>query len=440
MAYSVKFDSTEILNTSTYKTSSVKHHSAPTRNINLLELARDDGAIIVNEKYGTKTITIQGVLQGSSASDLQTKLDTFKELFSRSEKNLDITPDGGSIRRYVATCTRHDLPENHYNILILPFTADFVVADGVGRDTIATAIVNAQAISATTYTSSMVLAGSAKPKPIIDILIGSNNTNSRGIAFENTDNGQKIIITKTTAFANAIHLIINCQNKTVQYNAEDIRFYGPFPEFLIGTNNFKFYSGSIIQQAYADNPTGTGTDYWAIYGNRQLAQSFSVPFTDNTFRGIGIYRGYVGLSGGTGTWYNLNIQIVNDSGNAPDLSSVVVTFPAHDIRGAYTQFNPINHSSNFTLNSGTKYWMVFDMDAGGDIATQYGIIRYKSSGNTYKLGNQMYSTDGGSTWASGDGTLPDTGDMVTLFKLYYGGVVDASPAFTLDVDMYKSYL
>ena len=27
-----------------------------------------------------------------------------------------------------------------------------------------------------------------------------------------------------------------------------------------------------------------------------------------------------------------------------------------------------------------------------------------------------------------------------FFKLYYGGVADASPAYTLDIDQYRSYL
>ena len=439
MAYSVQFDSTEIINTTNYKTEFVRHHSAPPREVNMLELARANGAIIVSDKYNSKRITLQGYLLGSSASDLQTKLDTFKELFSRKEKNLDITPDGGTTRRYVATCIRHNLPENHYNILNLPFEAEFIVPNSIGEDTSLTAAINAQAISAIPYTDSMSLAGSALPQPIIDLTIGAGNTNSRGIAFENTDNGQKIIITKTSAFSSSNHLIINTREKSVQYAGEDIRFYGPFPEFDIGTNNFKIYSGDIVQQSYASNPTGTGTDYWPIYGNRQLAQSFSVPFTDDTFRSIGVYKGYLDTGGGTGTWYNLNIQIVNDSGNEPDLSSVVASFPAYDIRSAYTQFDPISDNVNFTLNAGTKYWMVFDMDAGGD-ANNCGLLRYKYQNSTYKLGNQMYSTDAGSTWSPGDGAYPDSGDMDLLFKLYFGGISDGSPAFTLDIDYYRAYL
>ena len=430
MSYSVKFDSVEIIDTTNYKTSSVKHHSAPSRNINLLDLGRDNGAIIVNEKYGTKTISIQGVLQGSSASDLQTKLDTFKELFSRPEKNLDITPDGGSIRRYVATCTRHDLPENHYNILFLPFTADFVVPSGMGEDTTSTAIINAQAVSVDVYTSSMVLAGSAKPKPVIDITFGSTNTNSRGIAFENTDNGQTIVITKTTAFSNNNHLIINTQEKTVQYDDENIRFYGPFPDFIIGTNNFKVYSGDIVQQEYLDGSGSINAEFVKIYGNNYIAQSFSVPYTDDTFRSIGLYINAVGSD--LGTNFDLYIDIVDDDGNAPNLASNVADFPVYNVAQPYNVLDPISDNLNFTLTSGKKYWMVFSAGAGGNINNCIRTV-CRIAKNTYKLGNYSDSADAGSTWNN-------DGSKAIFFKLYYGGIADASPAYTLDVDQFKSYL
>jgi len=98
---SVKFDNTEIVTTD-YVPRYFKHESAPLRELALLGLAKNDGAILISEKYGTKRIMVAGHIKASTASSMETAIDTFKELFSRKEKNLDISWADGT-RRYVAT-------------------------------------------------------------------------------------------------------------------------------------------------------------------------------------------------------------------------------------------------------------------------------------------------------------------------------------------------
>jgi len=102
---SIKFDGTEILDT-THVPRFMKHESAPLRSIQLLDLTRDDGQVVVSIKYAQKTIKLQGVLTGSSQADLESKIDTFKELFSRQAKNL-VVDWNGTTRTYVATCMNH---------------------------------------------------------------------------------------------------------------------------------------------------------------------------------------------------------------------------------------------------------------------------------------------------------------------------------------------
>ena len=140
MPGSIKFDGVEIL-TTTYIPRYVKHESAPERELTLLNLAREDGSVLVTEKYGTKTITLIGYLVGSSKSDLETKIDSFKELFSRKEKNLDIDWEAGT-RRYVATCIRHNFDRDHFHLLFVPWTAEFVIAGGIGQDISLTVPIN----------------------------------------------------------------------------------------------------------------------------------------------------------------------------------------------------------------------------------------------------------------------------------------------------------
>ena len=67
----------------------IKHDSAPPRDITLLELAREDGAVFVAEKYGSKYIMLAGNIKANTRPALEARIDEFKALFSRKEKNLD---------------------------------------------------------------------------------------------------------------------------------------------------------------------------------------------------------------------------------------------------------------------------------------------------------------------------------------------------------------
>ncbi len=114
----IQFDSVEILN-STYSPRFVKHESAAERFVNSLQLAREDGEILISANYGKKKITLSGILLGTSKNDLESKIDIFKELLSRQEKNLDIDWNGITLR-FVATCVSHNFDRDHYNINFVP--------------------------------------------------------------------------------------------------------------------------------------------------------------------------------------------------------------------------------------------------------------------------------------------------------------------------------
>ena len=137
----ITFDSVDIT-TNPYVPRFIKHETVPEELLSLMELAREDGSIIIADKYGVKHITLQGVIYGSTQADLETKIDTFKEVFSRKAKNLDVDWAGGT-RRYVATCMSHKFNRDYFNISMCPWTADFIVPEGVGKDTSLTATIDA---------------------------------------------------------------------------------------------------------------------------------------------------------------------------------------------------------------------------------------------------------------------------------------------------------
>ena len=256
---SVKFDNNEIVN-SIYVPRYIKHESTPLRDLALLELTRADGAVLISERYGIKKITVAGHIKASTRSNMETAIDTFKELFSRKEKNLDIGW-AGSTRRYVATCERHEFNRDYMNINFCPWTAEFIVSTGVGKDISETRLVNNQSFAAVSYSSSMTFAGSAPPKPRIRLKCGVEATGPKGFSFENTSSDEKIVLTRAAGFGAGEYFEFDSELKTIEYDGDSIAFQGVFPNWEVGLNNYKIEIGGIIDQQFI-NISGDG-DSWA---------------------------------------------------------------------------------------------------------------------------------------------------------------------------------
>ena len=425
---SVLFDSVELV-TSSYAPKYVKHESTSLRNVALLELAREDGAVLISEKYGVKYITIVGSLKAASQSALETAIDNFKELFSRLEKNLDISW-AGSTRRYVTTCVNHTFNRDHLNINFVPWAAEFVVASGIGKDTAITAELNAFAVNLSTELSDSVsLSGSAEPKPIFTVKFNEVNWPSyaaKGISIEGP-NGEKVIHTKANGYVNQSELIFDMSLKKVTLAGVEVEFLGIFPTFEIGSNSYIVRAGGIIDQQF----TGTviGGQVNNIYGTVYSAQSFSVPFTDDSYGQIEVYVKKIGSPPGS-----LLVRIETDnngeaSGNLVH-ANATATIAAGSIGTSYSWVLG-NFSGFFALNANTNYWIVMTSVASG-IGNQYETIYALGLDATYKRGSNATTDDGGSTW-----NVRPSRDI--RFKLKYGGQYGGGPAI-LDIDYTKRWL
>ncbi|MHA1347409.1 MAG: choice-of-anchor R domain-containing protein, partial [Candidatus Heimdallarchaeaceae archaeon] len=429
---SVKFDNTEIVTTD-YVPRYFKHESAPLRELALLGLAKNDGAILISEKYGTKRIMVAGHIKASTASSMETAIDTFKELFSRKEKNLDISWADGT-RRYVATCTRHEFNRDYMNINFCPWIAEFVVPAGIGEDTSLTAALNAVSVSTTPYSSSVTLSGSAEPKPIITITFGAGfAATCLGVSFENTDTDEKIVVNRSAGFANTKVLVIDCNARTVKYDGADTSFHGVFPSFKVGSSNFDIETGGIIDQAFMPNISsiaGSLQIQGADNGVYAIAQSFIVPEKDTTYENIAFYGRKVGSP------TNVGIAVFPDVSGHPGGSAVDALANCEASIGTSSAWQILSMANKFTLQANTKYWIVL-YSTGTINNTNYLEWGYCSGVNaTYKRGNAAYNTN----LAIHDDYWTDEPNKDLLFKLHYGGLQDTSPTLTLDIDYYKKYL
>jgi len=422
---SIKFDNTEIVST-TYIPRFIKHESATERELDILQLARDNGGVLVSDRRGTKIITLQGILTAASESALETLIDSFKELFSRQEKNLDISW-AGSTRRYVATCSEHNFDRDHFNLLYVPWTAKFTVVSGIGEDLTETTIVDEDTFTANYKTKAIVLAGSAEPKIRFSIDINSPNDLIKGIELKNTDNGDRIMIIHNTSLDGAT-VELDTRLKTVKIDGVEAKYYGVFPRFIVGTNNIKISCGDVIDQQFAPD---TRDSNFSIYGSYKASQGFMVPYSDTTYKSIWLEMAYIGNPS-----VGMDVRIETDdngkpSGTLADANAKGV-ISKNEMAGTFTRtWYQIFFNGEFSLQSNTKYHIVCQPHEGVLDSSNCYQWYYESGINaTYKLGNAAFYNAGWDQYPNNN----------LKFKLCYGGTFDTGFTQTYSIFQYKRYI
>ena len=430
---SVKFDGTEIIG-STYIPRFVKHESNPDREINAADLTGEDGSVFISTRFGKKIIRLQGIITGSTQAELEDNIDDFKELFAREEKNLDIGWNG-TTRRYVATCIKQEFDRDYFHLLFVPWTAEFVVLSGEGKETTETTAYNDVVVSTGDYASITVpFLGSKGPRPTIRLTLLNTPTTFPaevlGAEIKNNDTGDRLIFTKNSSWDESEYVEFDFVNKIVKCNFDGSlssdEFYGAFSKFKIGNNSLKIKFGGISCQECVPAALYQGSDTIKA-DTKRISQSFMVPKTDTTFKGLSLlgYR--------TGTPADLKAEIYADSGNAPNGSALAtITFPYADFgTSSIADWITKYAASVYTLTADTKYWIVLYVGTGGADNSNYYTI-YTAGADTYLKGNLATSTDSGSSWTQ---NLNDDLD----FKLLFGGGAGSAYATCL-IKYYKTYL
>ncbi|MHA1225118.1 MAG: choice-of-anchor R domain-containing protein [Candidatus Hodarchaeales archaeon] len=423
---SVTFDGTEIVNT-TYVPRFVKHESMPERALTLLELAREDGAVLVAEKYRTKRIIIAGNIKASSQSSLESSIDDFKELFSRVNKDLVISWAGGS-RTYKATCIKHNFNRDYMHLLFAPWTAEFIVPSGIGKGS--TQQVYNDSFTADTGNDTVSFSqGSKTPKPYsIEITFTDVPADRKGFSFR--CGGKKLIYTQSSNFSDGDKLRINCEDKIVDFKPSggsfsEVGFYGPFPEFTLGSNTFYIELGEIS----IEGDVTKGGSGQQVYGDNWKAQGFMIPWKDESIMCIAAHFTT------TGTPPNdLVLRIETDNGGKPSGTladpNAEISTPAGSLPGLGDDYK-FYFSSAITLEANTRYWLVAKTTAG-DASNCYNWIRY--GGDFYNKGNASSTADAGSNWT-------DDPDNDYNFEIFVGGKRTAGTIqISIVIDYYPYFL
>lgn len=441
MQTSVQFDGTEII-TSSYSPRFVQHESAPDRNLFMLPITREDGEVLIANLYDKKIIRLQGMIHGIDSQDMEEKLDAFKELFSRPERNLDIQWAGGT-RRYIATCSKHEFTRDFYNIDAVPWTAEFTVVTGLGYDTEQSTVIDEDITTIDDgnggfyWTSSYTFDGSKAPKPIITITLTGKGAPSvmKGIQYMNNDTLERILITRDYNWSTLTgrQIKIDCFNKKVYDNFADVDvfaegpFFGTFPKFQIGSNNVQINTGGF-QNIRDSGGALIGGDHLLGLTTDRIAQSFRVSYTDPTFASMKVTISTEGSPAG-----DVVVEIQTDNNGAPSGSLVDAnatgTIPNGDISNT-REYHLVTFDGAFTLDANTRYWIVLSITSGSGYIDDFNVSNIE---NGYPQGTRAYSSDSGSTY-----TQSAAGKSIG-FIFYFGGQAAATEV-EHKVDYTRTYL
>jgi hypothetical protein len=380
--WSIKYDTTELVG-STYNVSFARDDTTAQRNINFIESSGVDGATILNDRFGTKIIEIRGILVAASASALQTAIDTANELFSRKDKNLDIQPDGGSVRRYVCRLIGSvEYDREHYNNDFVPFRVRFFVSDGVGKATSSTnahSDLNTAAErrpAANSDTATFV--GSAKPLPVASFTLDTLGKLDL-IKLQDDDFSKELAIEVDQNYASNDIIEVDFNGQSVSRNRGGTKtamsYRGEFPDWVIGGNDFHIdFQGATLVQDVNQYQSGSNTYLGNAGGvKRVVCQSF-VPTESGYLYQIKLRLAKNGSPG------DLVVYVYSDNGGKPyqplaDTGSnffrvLEAAIPASETLTAIS----VTGTNPYYLRKGVKYWLVLrnTLDSVDNIIYLYG--------------------------------------------------------------------
>lgn len=239
-------------------TNVIDHTDSPDILMSLLPMADTDGSSIPNINNPSKPIALAGAIKGSSQADLDNRIDSFKGYFRGKDKNLDIAYGSGT-RRYIATAQR-PLIKRQQKAFIATFQVPIVCSNPYGLDTSASDLWTAKSnFSSATFTETPTVGGSAPYQlPVFTIHIDSLTGAGDYVMISNDNNNQEILIYGAGLQAGDT-IIIDCVERTVTLNGDEIDYSGTFLELEPGANSITYTDGFTTRSV---DVSGTYVKRW----------------------------------------------------------------------------------------------------------------------------------------------------------------------------------
>ena len=225
-AISVSFNG-YVLQNASFRTRVIQHTNIPSKVIQAEARARADGLTVVNVKYSSRSIDVEGMLTAADRQSLVSTIDAMKLALNGVSGTLDIDY-GTSTRRYYATVDGLDIPEDFYNINQVPYKISFFCADPFGYATISGNL-STTGQTAMLFDTLITMSGSIDSNPTMQLTL-TTAVNMSLLTVSNENTGEAIIVSKPGGnFTNGDVVLIDSRRKLVQINGSGIDYTGRFP-------------------------------------------------------------------------------------------------------------------------------------------------------------------------------------------------------------------
>lgn len=236
MAYSISFNGFSLQNAS-FRTRIMQHTDIPSKVIQAESRARADGLNIVNVRYTSRVIEVEGRMTAASRDDLVQLIDQLK-VNTKDASGVILVDHGNGQRMYYGTVDKLELPEDFYNITSVPYRISFFCADPFGYATTSgnlsfpsqTAMLNDKIIT---------LSGTIDSAPVVTLTIAAAS-NFQLLTVSNETTGEAIVVSKPgSSFSPSDVIIIDSIRKRVTLNASGIDYTGRFPSLVLPTSRLR---------------------------------------------------------------------------------------------------------------------------------------------------------------------------------------------------------
>lgn len=204
------------------------------------KINRREGVKLLGTEFGQKEITIQGVVIGSSASNLQSLLDGMKKALTTEEGSLIIETG----RTFRATVQNIAIGDEHYNQTKAPWEVTFITSDPFAEGSTQTVVQNVTS-GIYTFSGLVNISGSLFARPQITYTppVKTGSTLVRRIDLYHTLSTQTLTVSgfgsglpAGLAYQNAVTIDLDAFTSTE--GSSSIGNTGSFPRFEPGNNNY----------------------------------------------------------------------------------------------------------------------------------------------------------------------------------------------------------
>jgi len=233
--------------------------SAPPKEIKTVDLAREDGSVVVFERYLPKDAGLTGYINTNDEMSADLALDTLKRYAGRKGLELKVGYAGG-YRIWAVEVETVIVSRGASDLSYIPFTIKIKAAKPFATDGSEDTMVDEAGVTTASKTVGVNNAGTYLAIPEIVITVNAINPNNADVTISISNPSTQETISFTDTFVATDVITVDCVNKLVFHNSTSIPATGLFPSWEPDSGTFE----------YSDTATTRDIDIMATYDKRYL--------------------------------------------------------------------------------------------------------------------------------------------------------------------------